>query len=150
MGTLYAPSFLTQLRGKIGGLILSHQPNGAVTVRSVGEVKPPPTPAQIARQNRLRPGHAYVSYLLSQPALREPYKDAAASRRIPTFALMVADFLNKPMVDEIDLSGYTGGMLPTTSGTLAPVGCGHEADAPPASRRKPPLASIPAQGQRMT
>ena len=42
------------------------------------------------------------------PAAKAVYENAAHARGKPVFALMVGDFLNAPVIEEIDLSAYTG------------------------------------------
>ena len=63
---------------------------------------------QLAQQNKFRLATVYGKACMADPDTKQPYQDKADSRGVPAFALMVADFLNAPVVDEIDLSAYTG------------------------------------------
>jgi hypothetical protein len=67
-----------------------------------------PTANQAAQQDKFRLAAVYGKSAMADPVTKQLYADAADSRGVPVFALMVADFLNAPAVDEIDLSGYTG------------------------------------------
>jgi len=63
---------------------------------------------QLAQQEKFRLATVYGKACMADPETKQPYEDKADSRGVPAFALMVADFLNAPVVDEIDLSAYTG------------------------------------------
>ena len=66
------------------------------------------TANQVAQQDKFRLAALYGKAVLADPQTKQVYEDAAARKGIPAFALTVADFLNAPAIDEIDLSVYTG------------------------------------------
>jgi hypothetical protein len=68
----------------------------------------PVTPAQQAVRDRFREAAAYAKSVFATPALRSVYEAAAQQMGITMFAAAVADYLNPPEVDDIDLTGYHG------------------------------------------
>lgn len=68
---------------------------------------------QLAQQDKFRLAVIYGRASLADPDTKQLYSARASSRHVPVFALMVADFLNPPMVDTIDLSAYTGKVAET-------------------------------------
>jgi hypothetical protein len=96
------------IRGHVGNMlfkrwegqeIVGKLPDRAGIVASVN---------QLAQQDKFRMATIYGKAAMLDPETKQLYADKADSRGVPTFALMVADFLNAPIVDEIDLSAYTG------------------------------------------
>lgn len=81
------------------GLILSHKPDRSGVI---------PTPDQLDARERFRQATVYGRMALADPTSRALYDDAADKKGKPVFALMVADFLNAPLIDELDVSEYTG------------------------------------------
>jgi hypothetical protein len=67
-----------------------------------------PSANQLAQMDKFRLAALYGKAALADPQTRTVYEDAAARKGMPVFALTVADFLNAPAVDEIDLSDYAG------------------------------------------
>jgi len=67
-----------------------------------------PTANQVAQREKFRLAAVYGKAAYADPVTLALYSDAAAGRRVPVFAVMVAYFLNAPLVDQIDLSAYTG------------------------------------------
>ncbi len=45
---------------------------------------------------------------MADPEKKEIYEQAAKVKGKPLFSLTVADFFNAPVVDEVDLSSYSG------------------------------------------
>jgi hypothetical protein len=69
------------LRGKIGGMVFCLQPNGKTVVRGQGHDPKPSTPAKKKGQHRMKLAHSYVSFVLGDPALRQPYLLEALKRQ---------------------------------------------------------------------
>jgi len=67
-----------------------------------------PTPAQLAQRGVFKIAVLYGSSVVADPAKSAAYASKARERGITVFALSVADFLHAPVVDNIDLSAYTG------------------------------------------
>ena len=67
-----------------------------------------PTEKQVAHRQQFKLATIYGKTVLADPAREAIYEAKAKAAAIPVFALTVADFLNAPAVDWIDLSGYTG------------------------------------------
>jgi hypothetical protein len=67
-----------------------------------------PTANQLAQRSQFRLATIYGKASMADPETKALYEGVAKGRGVPVFALMVADFLNAPSVDQIDLSAYTG------------------------------------------
>jgi hypothetical protein len=67
-----------------------------------------PTENQVAQQDKFRLAALYGKAVMADAVTKKVYVDAGGRLGIPAFALTVADFLNPPVVDEIDLSAYAG------------------------------------------
>jgi hypothetical protein len=77
MATVKPTDAISTPRGKVGGLIYSHQRNGTMTVRGVGTQRAPSTPGEKKGQDRFKLGHGYVCWALSDPGLRAAYTEEA-------------------------------------------------------------------------
>lgn len=108
MATLNALDPNRCLRGKVGGLVYSVQPSGATVVRTPGVRRVPFTAAEKRAQCRLKLGHAYVSQVMADPALRGEYEQQADSEKMRLCDAIMADYLTDPLLAGIDTSAYLG------------------------------------------
>src|SRR5437762_2183452 len=99
---------LEGLRGKVGDLVFRQRENQTVVARRPAQVHQPNTPAQLAVREKFRQAAAYAKVAFANPAIRAVYAPKAKEKHLPVFALMVADFFKPPVIDEVDLSAYTG------------------------------------------
>jgi hypothetical protein len=97
---------LEQLRGQVGDLVFKQYGDKIVVTKKPDLSKHKPTAAQRAQRERFRQATLYGKGMLADPAVRAVYDEAAKARGKPVLSLMVADFLNAPSVDEVDVSGY--------------------------------------------
>lgn len=100
------PVFNT-FRGKIGDLVFKRFGSSTIVARTPDVTGRVFTPTQLEAQDRFRQAVQYGKLVMADPQAKALYEAAAESREQPLFSLMVADFINEPTVDEIDLSGYT-------------------------------------------
>lgn len=98
---------LEQLHGKVGDLVFKKYQDRTIIARKP-EGKQPNTPAQQAVKENFRLAALYGKTVMANPVEKAAYAAQAKAVGKPAFALMVADFLNAPVVDEIDLSAYNG------------------------------------------
>ena len=99
---------LESIQGKIGDLVYRRFNDEEIVGRMPDRTGIVPTPNQVAQQQKFRLAALYGKAALADPQTRTVYEDAASRKGEPVFAVTVADFLNAPAVDEIDLAGYTG------------------------------------------
>ena len=97
-----------QMSGKMGDLVLKRYGDAVVVARKPELNGQEPTAAQAAARERFRRAAQYGRLALAQPEVRARYAAAARESGNPLFSLMVADFFSSPVVDEVNLSGYTG------------------------------------------
>lgn len=97
-----------RLRGKLGGLVFAHQPNGTVTVRSVGVQTAKSTEPEAKGQRRMKLAHPYVRGVLSEPTLKSVYASEAQNRKMRTCDLAMSDFLQDPIIASVDGGQYSG------------------------------------------
>lgn len=96
------------LSGKVGDLIVFRNRNGKTYVASkprshTGEM----TEGQKEHQKLFQQAVIYARSVLTSPETKQAYKDAADEGE-SAYNVAVADFMNAPDIDEIDLSKYTG------------------------------------------
>jgi hypothetical protein len=69
MAILSSSDSTGRLRGKIGGMVYSLQPDGTTTVREVGQQRAPSTEGEKKGQQRMKLARPYVHWVLSEPVL---------------------------------------------------------------------------------
>ncbi len=99
---------LEAIQGKIGDLIFKRYEGEEIVSKMPDRTGIIPTVNQRAQMEQFRLATVYGKSVLADSAAREVYDDAAARKGLPVFAVTVADFLNAPVVDEINLAGYAG------------------------------------------
>src|SRR5262245_59912495 len=99
---------LEGMRGSVGDLIFRQRENQTIVARRPIQVHQPNSPAQLAVREKFRQAAAYAKVAFANSATRAVYTPKAKEKRLPVFALMVADFFRPPIIDEVDLSAYTG------------------------------------------
>ncbi|WKZ34963.1 MAG: hypothetical protein QY332_15210 [Anaerolineales bacterium] len=97
-----------QLRGQIGDLVFRRAFGKVVVGRKAAPDERDPSPAQLEVRERFRAAALYGRMALADPAARQLYEDAAGKKGKPVFSMVMADFLNAPSIEEIDVSEYSG------------------------------------------
>ena len=100
---------LLRLRGKVGDLIFKNVNGKTVVACKAAMPAYPETERQRATRQNFRKGIIYGKTVMSDPSMRPVYAEAAKRRGEPIYSVMISDFMNPPVVDEIDLSRYNGG-----------------------------------------
>lgn len=100
-------SALNGIRGRIdnwvyrkirGKMVISRKPEASGTVSA----------AQQAVRDKFRAAAAYARTALADPVRQPLYQAAAEAKGMLLFAFVMGDFLNPPVVESIDASGYRG------------------------------------------
>ena len=99
---------LEAIRGHVGDFVFKRWGDQEIVGKMPDRTGIVPTANQLAQQDKFRLAALYGKAVLADPLTKQVYEEASARKGIPAFALTVGDFLNAPIVDEIDLSGYTG------------------------------------------
>ena len=99
---------LEQFRGQIGDLVFKHYGAEVGVGRKPDRSGIQPTEAQLEHRVRFRQAVLYGRLVMADPDKKEIYEQAAKEKGKPIFSLTVADFFNAPVVDEVDLSSYSG------------------------------------------
>jgi hypothetical protein len=99
---------LERLSGAVGGLVFRQYGDGVVIARKPSFEGAEWSEAQLAARERFRQGALYGKAALADPAARAFYQAAAETRGKPVFSLMVADYLNAPSIEQIEMDGYAG------------------------------------------
>lgn len=94
--------------GKIGDLVFRSYGDDTILSRLPDFSNVEPTPGQEAQRARFREASFYGRMAMADAATRAFYEAFAERRGQPVFSVMVADFLNAPVVDEIETAAYTG------------------------------------------
>ncbi|MNK15435.1 hypothetical protein D3C87_335730 [compost metagenome] len=98
------------LSGKVGDLIVFSQRNGKTFVsRAPRKKTKEDTENQKAHQRKFQKATLYAKSVISDPVQNEIYSAGAdTSKGMSTYNVAVADLLNAPDIESIDLSAYQG------------------------------------------
>jgi hypothetical protein len=99
---------IARLSGKVGEFVFRTYGTKVVLSRRPSGPAGPPSEAQLAQRERFRAATSYGKAALADPDARAFYEALAAKRHKPILSITIADFLNVPVVDEIDAGAYTG------------------------------------------
>ncbi len=110
MARLKLHPMFEEVRGKFGEIVyresygtlhMSHIPDLTGIVPSAG---------QLEQRERFRQAAVYGHLALADPTTRTLYKGVADERNKPVLSVTIADFLNAPSIDELDVSEYEGSL----------------------------------------
>lgn len=99
---------IDRVQGAFGDIVFRAYGRDTVISRRPGPSGLPPTPGQEAQRVRFRDASFYGRVVMEDPLARAFYEAIAKRRNQPVFSVIVGDFLNAPVVDEIDVSAYAG------------------------------------------
>src|SRR5262245_29022095 len=99
---------LKNAHGHVADIVFRQFPTRTVMSSRPDKVNQPNTPAQQAVKERFRLAAIYGKAVSADAATKAPYGAKSKETGVPAFALMVADFMHAPVIDEVDLSTYTG------------------------------------------
>ena len=99
---------LEHMRGDIGDLVFKKYGDRTIVSRKADLSGVKPSEAQQAHRQRFSQAALYGKMVLADPQTKGLYEEVAKKKGQPVFSLTVADFFNAPVVDEVDLSGYSG------------------------------------------
>ncbi|MDR2149208.1 MAG: hypothetical protein LBE91_22435 [Tannerella sp.] len=92
------------LSGKVGDLLVFRQVAGKTIVGKVPRKSDKVTEKQLEQRKKFQSAILYGK----TPENRELYEEKASKKGKTSFHVAVADFLNAPNIENIDISGYTG------------------------------------------
>jgi hypothetical protein len=97
------------LSGKVGDLLIFRRRNGETIVAKLPEYNDNPSEEQKETRRRFKRATTYAKTALNDPQIREQYESAANKKKgITAYNVAIADFFNKPEIEEINLEGYSG------------------------------------------
>jgi hypothetical protein len=99
---------IEQMSGRMGDLVFKRYGDDVVIARAPDRNGHEPTAAQLAAQERFRKATQYGKLALAQPQTRALYEAAAEEAGLPLFSFIVADYFRAPVVDEVNVDGYSG------------------------------------------
>jgi len=108
MAKVKLSSALIRARGKMGNVVFRKYHDEVIMAQVPDMSGVTPSAAQTAHRGRFKLGVLYGRTVLADPVKKAIYEATAKAKGIPVFALTVADFMRAPVVDQIDLSTYTG------------------------------------------
>ena len=103
---ILSPS-LAGIRGRIDAFVYRQQ-NGQTVILPHTVPKDRPSKAQKANRNRFSKAKDYAKAVLADPLRRERYRRLAVERKCPSNALLIANFLNPPTIELVELGEYRG------------------------------------------
>ena len=99
---------MEQIHGKIGELVFRRLKHRTIITRKPDFSGHVATAGQIAVRERFRAAARYAHHVLADPARRALYAPLAAQRGVPLRVVIMADYLNPPVVDAISVADYHG------------------------------------------
>lgn len=105
-----ATNALTQgISGKVSGLVFRQNANGTVTVGDAPRSSSkPPTAAALAQRQRFQQAAFFGRAAMQDPAQKDAYATGTDDTVRGAYTVAVADFLNAPTIQGVDLSSYHG------------------------------------------
>ena len=98
----------TGLSGKLGNLIVFRNHGGKTVVSTVSQKKRgEPSEAQEKQRLKFQEAILYGQSVIADKATKDSYQASAQDGKT-AYNVAVADFLNAPSINEIDVSHYTG------------------------------------------
>jgi hypothetical protein len=103
-------NIITQgLSGMLGGTIVFRQVGDQTIVSTPPTpTQNPPTAKQVAHRQRFQEASVYAKAQLQDPDMKAEYEAMGEARHLTAYAVAVADFMQAPDIQEIDLSDYSG------------------------------------------
>jgi len=101
--------FVDSIRGSVGGLVVRKGRRGKYTLSNKPDfTELTPSEAQAAQRKVFGQAVDYGKSVMADPDKLAFYKGLAEQKDMPAFSLCVADYLNPPSMDDLDLSAYEG------------------------------------------
>ena len=94
-------------RGSIGKLVFKKYKGRTIVGRKVKSSKPP-TEGQLAHQADFKDASAFAKSVQANPALLAFYGPIAKQRDVTVRVVAMGDYMKKPVIKPLDLSGYKG------------------------------------------
>jgi hypothetical protein len=97
------------LRGKVGDLLIFRQRNGETIISKIPEQSKTVSEKQKEHQKRFQRATIYGTTVTADPQLKELYgAEAKKKKGVTAYNIAVADYLNAPDIEDVDLKSYTG------------------------------------------
>ena len=100
-------SSLAGISGRVSSFVYRQQ-NGQTVIVPHTVRKDRPSKSQKTNRNRFSEAKDYAKAVLADPLRRACYRRLAAERKCPSNALLIANFLNPPTIELVELSDYQG------------------------------------------
>ena len=107
MAIISPNSLLSNVHGSIGKLTVVHL-NGRIILRQKPSAKPAATPKRKAHRGKMGRASQWASCVLADPETAAVYEAAAQGSGLSAHNIAVSDFMNDPVIEDIDLSAYSG------------------------------------------
>lgn len=99
---------LTEFRGTIDGFTYRMTPEGKVCVYAHSPSEKAPSDSQVSGRRSFAAAQYYAKRVLADPLQRIVYQSIAKARKRPTNTILVANYLNAPTIEFVELAGYSG------------------------------------------
>jgi hypothetical protein len=107
MKTVLHPMF-EEVSGAMGRMVYRQAYGKTVISRKPVINEEDLSPAQQENRARFNSAAAYGKKAMADEDVRPLYDAAAKERKMPVFAVAIADFLNAPTIHEVNVFGYSG------------------------------------------
>lgn len=96
------------LSGKVGNMLVFSQRNGKTIVSQAPKKSAEDSDKQKAHKEKFQKAVLYAKSALQDATLKGQYQEIANKRHLSAYNIAVADLLNAPKIEQIDLSAYHG------------------------------------------
>lgn len=97
------------LSGILGGMLVFRMVGNQTVVSTAPVTSKAPTPAQKKQRERFQQAVLYARTQMTNPVIKAAYEALAKSKGAPNaYNVAVSDFFNKPTIEAIDVSSYSG------------------------------------------
>ena len=97
-----------ELHGKFGEIVYRKSYGKQRMSRNPNMTGVVPSAEQVAQRERFRQAAVYARLAFADEVARLLYESVAKQREKPILAVMIADFLHAPSIDDLDVSAYEG------------------------------------------
>lgn len=97
-----------RVQGMMDDVVYRRSRTGIVSAIKPDQTDRPPTTAQLRVQDRFSEAVSYATAVVADPAQSAAYQAAASAQDRALRTVIMADYLNPPVVHEIDLAVYKG------------------------------------------
>jgi len=108
MAQIRSNPIMTGASGMLGGIVVYRQFRGKTLLCNRPEKCPVITAHQQKMKSRFLEAVAFAKKMIADPETKALYQPGPDSKFTSAYAAALADYLKRPVIDDVDASGYCG------------------------------------------